>query len=154
MPLTRLSCPFDDISPGVASRGRHSGQPHSASALPEAPKKTQLLPLRCRRLPSGEHARVACRVMPLLKPESTPKTRKAPAAPPQSGWHGERREGSALSQEQPSCVHSCHTSSQPTPALNKKFTVTVQKGSYKHIFSLLEIGSFRNGLCVVINHCV
>lgn len=78
VPLTRLSCPFDDIFPGVACRGRHSGQPHSASALPEAPKKTQLLPLRCRRLPGGERARVACRVMPLLKPELTLTTRKLP----------------------------------------------------------------------------
>lgn len=91
----QLSCQFDDSLPGVASRGGHSGRLHSACASPKAPKKTQLLPLRCRRLPGGEHARVACRVMPLSRPESALKNRKAPAAPPQSRWHGERREGSA-----------------------------------------------------------
>lgn len=128
----RLSCPFDDSLPGVASWASTGGGGGTAGGA--APLVHHRRPPRKH---DGSRRSGVGRCQPAsalwLRAVSCPcqsrsrrwRKRKSPATQPQSGWHGERRGGSALSQERPSRAHSCHTSGRPTPSLNKTFTVTV-----------------------------
>lgn len=122
----RLSCPFDDSLPGVASWASTVGGGTAGGAAPLVHHR------RPPRKHDGSRRSGVGRCQPAsvlgLRAVSCPcqsrsrrwRKRTSPAAQPQSGWHGERRGGAALSRERPSRVHSCHTSGRPTPSLNKK----------------------------------
>lgn len=161
----RLSCPFDDSLPGVASWASTGGEARRAAALrlciTGGPQENTAALAAQALVAASQPASVL-----VLRAVSCPcqsrsrrwRKRKSPIAPPQSGWHGERRGGSALSRERPSRVHSCHTSGRPMPSLNKKFTVTVGslQGRWERPANHQFAGNrFSPQLppCVIIIHC-